>query len=98
MVDINELSHSSLSRLLEQLLKEHANYKSLGLKLNIARGKPSADQLDLSNKPLSMPAPCDWISRSGDDARNYGGDPMNQGTEGLARVRAPRWQDSLNVR
>ena len=60
----------------EQLLAQHQllrrtydDYCARGLSLNMARGKPSPEQLDLSNAFLQAPA--SYISQGGLDARNY---------------------------
>jgi aspartate/methionine/tyrosine aminotransferase len=50
--------------------REYADIKSRGLKLDMSRGKPSPDILDLSNGLLDGPAPP--FSEDGADARNYG--------------------------
>ena len=47
--------------------------KAKGLKIDLTRGKPGSDQLDLSNDLLSMSVPSQ--SPSGVDVRNYG-DPL----------------------
>ncbi len=63
----------------EELLAEHqrqtANYQALvaeKLALNLTRGKPSPEQLDLSNRLLSLPGD-DYTDPDGTDCRNYGG-------------------------
>ncbi|GAA1445046.1 aminotransferase class I/II-fold pyridoxal phosphate-dependent enzyme [Leifsonia poae] len=43
-----------------------------GLKLDLTRGKPSADQLDLSNELLRLPGD-EYRDAAGTDLRNYGG-------------------------
>ena len=56
----------------EQLDREYAAIKARGLSLNMARGKPSAAQLDLS-MPLFDPALTrEFRSGDGTDCRNYG--------------------------
>ena len=62
--------------LLRRLTDEHAAMKAQRLRLNIARGLPSKEQLDLSNALLNLPGPADYITAAGGDARNYGGDPQ----------------------
>ena len=47
-------------------------FKKKGLKLNLTRGKPAADQLDLSRELLSLPGQDDYRSENGTDCRNYG--------------------------
>lgn len=59
---------------IEEEKKKYEHFKSLGLSLNIARGKPAKEQLDLSNGIFeifaSLGTHC--ISESGSDIRNYG--------------------------
>lgn len=57
----------------EELLKEYNNYKSLGLKLDMSRGKPSKSQLDLSNELFGLVKEGATQSEDGTDCRNYGG-------------------------
>ena len=57
----------NLRALLDRLHREHSELKARGLKLNIARGKPSSEQLDLSNAVLSLPDNGDYVTASGDD-------------------------------
>jgi DNA-binding transcriptional MocR family regulator len=73
---IDQMDGAALRDLHQSLLAEYAGIQARGLRLNIARGKPSADQLDLSNALLALPRPDDFTTKSGDDARNYGGDPL----------------------
>jgi len=57
----------------ESLESKFAALKAKGLKIDLTRGKPGSDQLDLSNDLLSMGVPSQ--SQSGVDVRNYG-DPL----------------------
>jgi DNA-binding transcriptional MocR family regulator len=47
-------------------------FRARGLKLDMTRGKPSPEQLDLANDLLALPGNRDHFSAAGDDARNYG--------------------------
>ena len=76
MANLDELSPPALRVLLNELQAEHARLKNRGLRLNIARGLPSKEQLDLANALLSLPGPSAYITANGGDARNYGGDPQ----------------------
>jgi DNA-binding transcriptional MocR family regulator len=44
-----------------------------GMKLDLTRGKPSAEQLDLATPMLSLPGADDFRAADGTDIRNYGG-------------------------
>ena len=51
---------------------EYEAHKALGLKLNMARGKPGTDQLDLVTEMCNiLVSPADFLS-DGIDSRNYG--------------------------
>ena len=85
------MSLSALSR--DELVRLHAEqtaaYEKLvaqGLKLDLTRGKPSPEQLDLSNRLLSLPGEGDHRDASGTDVRNYGG---LQGLRELREIFAP---------
>ncbi|GAB2651393.1 aminotransferase class I/II-fold pyridoxal phosphate-dependent enzyme [Nocardia goodfellowii] len=73
----------------EELVSEHetqtANYATLQtekLTLDLTRGKPSPEQLDLSAGLLSLPGAGDFKDGTGTDCRNYGG------LHGLPELRA----------
>ena len=66
-----DLSMEQLKQLLTELQKEHAEYKAQGLKLNMARGKPSPAQLALT-APMLKDDLGDCIASDGTDCRNYG--------------------------
>jgi DNA-binding transcriptional MocR family regulator len=57
---------------LEDLTAAYEKLKASGLKLDLTRGKPSAEQLDLSNALLDLPGD-DYRASDGTDTRNYGG-------------------------
>ena len=80
------MSFDSLSP--EELVAVHArNQQDYGelqakkLALDLTRGKPSAEQLDLSNQLLSLPGDA-YRDAEGTDTRNYGG------LHGLPELRA----------
>ncbi len=77
------LSQLSAQDLKELATQQRAAYDALlakGLHLDLTRGKPSAAQLDLSEKLLDLPQ--GHLSDDGTDVRNYGG------LAGLAELRA----------
>lgn len=68
-----DLSEDELKALQVQLQAEYEAVKAEGLALNMARGKPGADQLDLSMDMLEvLRSPEDCIAEDGTDCRNYG--------------------------
>ncbi len=67
---------------IDQLRSQYADLVSHGLSLDLTRGKPSLQQLDLSNPLLSLPGEGDYRAADGTDVRNYGG------PDGLPELRA----------
>lgn len=72
------LSYSAMNQeqLLEALRTQEDRYQAfadLKLSLNMTRGKPSADQLDISNEMLTSLGERDFKAADGTDCRNYGG-------------------------
>ena len=69
MSDYRKMSKEELSAEKERLEKRYNDYKAMGLKLNMARGKPGPHQMDLAMDLLKME---DYTTANGTDARNYG--------------------------
>ena len=68
-----ELSSTQLAELKQALQTEYEGYQAQKLNLNMARGKPAADQLDLSMDMLSAVTDFDnCLAEDGTDCRNYG--------------------------
>ncbi|MBE1875241.1 aminotransferase class I/II-fold pyridoxal phosphate-dependent enzyme [Myceligenerans pegani] len=72
---------AALAAALPELREAYAALQAKGLKLDLTRGKPSAEQLDLSNPMLALPGDR-FRAEAGTDVRNYGG------LDGLAELRA----------
>lgn len=72
---------SELQTQLDEASREYEEFASRGLKLDITRGKPSPEQLDLSGDLLTAVTAENAMTPSGVDARNYGG------LEGLVELR-----------
>ncbi len=68
-----ELNRDELSKVLDSLNAEYKDYCSKGLKLDMSRGKPAPDQLDLSEGILTQVATTADTKFGGTDTRNYGG-------------------------
>ncbi|TQI65829.1 aminotransferase class I/II-fold pyridoxal phosphate-dependent enzyme [Clostridium sp. KNHs216] len=73
MLQFLSMSDSELSKVKADLQNRYDQFKAQGLKLNMARGKPATDQLNLSMKMLdTLNSGSDMHSSTGDDCRNYG--------------------------
>ena len=73
MKSYKSMSQEELSALYEELKKEYIDAKGKGLNLNMARGKPSKAQLDMSMDILdALSSKDNAITESGIDSRNYG--------------------------
>ena len=67
------MSREELLSLKEELDKEFQGYKEKGLKLDMSRGKPAPDLLDLSMKMMEVLAgDADLKCETGVDCSNYG--------------------------
>ena len=73
MKQYQEMTREELQAQREQLEQAYARLQAKGLKLNMARGKPGADQLELSLPMLdALNSGSDCHDTSGLDCRNYG--------------------------
>ena len=73
MLQFLSMSDSELSKVKADLQNRYNQFKAQGLQLNMARGKPATDQLELSMKMLdTLNSGSDMHSSTGDDCRNYG--------------------------
>ena len=73
MKNYNELSKSEISALYSELKEKYNDYVKMGLSLDLSRGKPNSDQLDISLPLLSESRPREkCFSENGIDCRNYG--------------------------
>ncbi len=78
MSNFTTLSKAELINILPGLKEEFADYKRKKLSLDMSRGKPCPEQLDLSTKLLDILGKDNkegsgYITREGVDTRNYGG-------------------------
>lgn len=68
-----EMSKNELTNLEAQLKKDYQAFKDRNLKLDMSRGKPGADQLDLTSDMLeTLTSGSDLKCENGMDTRNYG--------------------------
>lgn len=72
MNKFESLTSKEKKALYESLLKEYNEYCSRGLSLDLSRGKPNAEQLDISQALLSYPITPEETVIGGVDCRNYG--------------------------
>ena len=74
MKSYQELSAQQLREEQERLYQDYLEFKARDLKLNMARGKPSSEQLDLSMPLLNaIDSSQAMVDSDGTDLRNYGG-------------------------
>lgn len=68
-----DMSYDELKAQKTQVQKQYEDLKSEGLKLDMSRGKPGANQLDLSVGVVDSVSSKDVLKSGGLDLRNYGG-------------------------
>ena len=72
-MEFSKMSRAEQLALLQELRTEYERAKALGLSLDLSRGKPSPDQLDLMNDLFdSMDSSVNYYTEDGVDCRNYG--------------------------
>ena len=71
MKTLASLSKAQLIGMEKKLSDQYNDFKSRNITLDMSRGKPSGDQLNLSNGILTAPLE-NYITEQGIDARNYG--------------------------
>src|SRR5690606_29972252 len=78
----SRLSPSERTAMADALQARYDAFKARGLSLDMTRGKPSSEQLDLANGMLDLPGQSDFTAADGTDTRNYGG------ADGLPEMKA----------
>ena len=74
MARYDEMGSDELQALHETLLAEFEEARAAGLDLNMARGKPGSEQLDLVMPMLDvLDSRASFLAEDGTDVRNYGG-------------------------
>lgn len=72
-MDYSKMTKEQLKALRDEVYKKYEELKGMGLDLNMARGKPGTDQLELSMEMLNAVTPEDVMKgKDGMDFRNYG--------------------------
>ena len=92
MPNLTQLRTDDLRAFQARARERYDEFAKRGLKLNLTRGKPSSQQLDLCNELLGMPGATDYKS-GGIDCRNYG---ELQGLPELRALLAPVFQVSAD--
>ena len=73
MPDFNQLSTPQLQQIKVDLFDRYNEIKSRGIALDITRGKPCPEQLDLSIEMLDIINSSNYLTADAVDCRNYGG-------------------------
>jgi DNA-binding transcriptional MocR family regulator len=81
-VSLQSLNRADLTAQYERYQRDYAELQAKKLTLDLTRGKPAPEQLDLANGLLALPGPEDYRDDGGTDTRNYGG------LHGLPELRA----------
>ena len=70
---LSEMSSEQLASFMDDCRREYDDYKSKGMKLDMSRGKPGADQLDICMPMFDVfTNSASMITEDGIDCRNYG--------------------------
>jgi DNA-binding transcriptional MocR family regulator len=81
-----QLSATDLETVQQQARRRYDGFAARGLKLDLTRGKPASEQLELSDALLALPGRDDCRAADGTDVRNYG---VLQGLPELRALLAP---------
>ena len=73
MPDFNHLDTQQLRQIKDDLLDRYHEFKSRGTTLDITRGKPCPEQLDLAGDMLDIINSGNYLTEDAADCRNYGG-------------------------
>lgn len=73
MTPLTQASPAELEARYTELTKLYQSFKEKNLNLDMSRGKPCPEQLDLSAELLTCLAADDYLASDGTDCRNYGG-------------------------
>jgi DNA-binding transcriptional MocR family regulator len=83
MIPLRDSTPAELRQRHARVLEEYQAFRARGVTLDMTRGKPAPEQLDLSNALLQLPGNGDWHQADGGDTRNYFGS-----IQGLPEARA----------
>ena len=72
MKEFKSICKTKRKKIYSDLKKQYADYCKRGLALDLSRGKPNSEQLDVSQALLSYPITTEDCLIGGVDCRNYG--------------------------
>ncbi|MDN6240617.1 aminotransferase class I/II-fold pyridoxal phosphate-dependent enzyme [Corynebacterium variabile] len=87
---LTEANTDRLLALKDEVTASYEELKARNLGLNLTRGKPSSEQLDIGESLLSLPGEDDHTLADGTDVRNYGGG------DGIREIRE-LWAEVLGI-
>lgn len=87
---LTEANTDRLLALKDEVTASYEELKARNLGLNLTRGKPSSEQLDVGESLLALPGEDDHTLADGTDARNYGGG------DGIREIRE-LWAEVLGI-
>lgn len=87
---LTEVNTDRLLALKDEVTASYEELKARNLGLNLTRGKPSSEQLDIGESLLSLPGEDDHTLADGTDVRNYGGG------DGIREIRE-LWAEVLGI-
>lgn len=87
---LTEANTDRLLALKDEVTATYEELKARNLGLNLTRGKPSSEQLDIGESLLSLPGEDDHTLADGTDVRNYGGG------DGIREIRE-LWAEVLGI-
>jgi DNA-binding transcriptional MocR family regulator len=86
MTDLTQAPPDQLRDLHDDARRRYDAFARRGVKLDLTRGKPASEQLDLAGALLALPGPDDFLAADRTDTRNYG---VLQGLPELRALLAP---------
>ena len=89
-MSLKDLDQAQFDALAQETRQRYDELKARDLNLDLTRGKPSSEQLDLSNALLALPGEDDYTDATGADVRNYGN------LEGIRDIR-DLWAEALGL-
>ena len=82
MTDFQQCSPQELQEIKQQLSQRYRQFQSQNINLDMTRGKPCGEQLDLAMGLFDFADHSHYAAEDGSDCRNYGG--LNGITEAKA--------------